>query len=74
MGNLCSRLCSCCGPKLPTFRINIISDCCKTDSEIHDVVIHNENDLDKIRELIKVINHKQSIKVSKSEHFMSVMV
>ena len=60
--------CGCCDatPKLPSVKLNIVSSCCKTDR--HNIIINHDDDIEQIKELIKTMNHNQSIKlrISKS--------
>ncbi len=53
----------CCKSSLPNIRLNIISNCCKLDR--HDLILHSDADFEKLREIIKELNHSSSIKISK---------
>ncbi len=64
MGQCCAKICA---PNVPSvrFKLNIISSCCKQDR--HDLVLNGEEDFEKLKDIIKQLNHHQSIKISKSK-------
>lgn len=54
----------CCKSSIPNIRLNIVSSCCKRDD--HRVVIHNDEDFEKLKSIIRELNHHESIKISRS--------
>jgi predicted site-specific integrase-resolvase len=64
MGNCCAKVC---GSQIPSirFKLNVVSSCCKADN--HSLVIQDDADFDKLKDIIKELNHHESIKISKSK-------
>lgn len=51
----------CCGNgKLPQIKVNVSSQCCR-DNKRYNIVFHNEEDMDKLHEILKEL-HRSSVK------------
>jgi hypothetical protein len=64
MGTCCAKIC---GTQIPSIRLklNVVSSCCKSDR--HNLVIQDDADFDKLKDIIRELNHHESIKISKSK-------
>jgi hypothetical protein len=60
MGNICASSPCCGGPRIPTIKVNIDSNCCRDNRNLK-IVIHNEEDMQIINKLFQEI-HRASLK------------